>query len=72
MKNEVYGYRQDGSAINKSYAEKNVSSWISEAVSFTEIGMSVAQMTLDMLKSSGEINSMDTLKSEAQRLKSQL
>ena len=72
MTDVVYGYRQDGTAINKSYAEKNVSSWFKECVSFTETGQTVAQMTADMIGQSGMINSMDTLKAEAARLKGQM
>lgn len=72
MTETIYGHRADGSAVTKEYAERNVSSWMSECVSFSEIGLSVAQMTADMIGQSGMINSMDTLKAEAARLKSQL
>ena len=72
MTQTIYGHRADGSAVNKSYAEKNVSSWFKECVSFTAIGQDVAQVTLAMLGQSGMINSMESLKSEAARLKSQL
>lgn len=72
MTDVVYGYRQDGSAVTREYAEKNVSSWFKECVSFTETGQTVAQMTADMLGQSGQINSMESLKSEAARLKGQL
>lgn len=72
MTETIYGHRADGTAVNKSYAEKNVSSWFRECVSFTETGQAVANMTLDMLGQSGMINSMADLKAEAARLKSQM
>jgi hypothetical protein len=72
MTDVVYGYRADNSAVTREYAERNMSSWFRECVSFTETGQAVANMTAELLGQSGMINSMDNLKSEAARLKSQL
>jgi len=72
MTETIYGHRADGTAVTRQYVEKNISSWFKECTSFTATGLEVAQMTADMLGTSGEINSMASLKSEAARLKSQL
>ncbi len=51
MTEQIYGYRKDGTAISREYAEKNLNTWYSEAETFSELGDMVYQLQQSMTMS---------------------